>query len=55
MSKLKNTPIKYTSRDFDSIKEDLIEHAKRYYPDKWKDFSKSTVNSLLIDSVAIGS
>jgi phage-related baseplate assembly protein len=52
MSKLKNTPIKYTSRDFDSIKEDLIEHAKRYYPDKWKDFSKSTVNSLLIDSVA---
>jgi phage-related baseplate assembly protein len=52
MSKQKKTPIKYTSRDFDSIREDLIEHAKRFYPDEWKDFSKSTINSLLIDSVA---
>lgn len=52
MSKEKKTPIKYTSRDFESIKEDLIEHAKRFYPDEWKDFSKSTINSLMIDSVA---
>lgn len=52
MSKQKKTPIKYTSRDFDSIREDLIEHAKRFYPDEWKDFSKSTINSLLVDSVA---
>jgi len=52
MSKLKKTPIKYTSRDFDSIKEDLLSHAKRYYSEEWKDFSKSTINSLLIDSVA---
>ena len=52
MSKQKKTPIKYTSRDFDSIREDLVEHAKRFYPDEWKDFSKSTINSLLIDSVA---
>jgi len=52
MAKLKNTPIKYTNRDFDSIKEDLLNHAKRYYADDWKDFSTSTINSLLIDSVA---
>jgi len=52
MSKEKKTPIKYTSRDFESIKEDLIEHAKRFYPNEWKDFSKSTINSLMIDSVA---
>ena len=52
MSKPKNTPIKYTSRDYDSIRNDLIEHAKRYYPEQWKDFSQSTINSLLIDSVA---
>ena len=52
MSKSKTTPIKYTSRDYDSIKNDLIEHAKRFYPDQWKDFSQSTINSLLIDSVA---
>ena len=52
MSKSKNTPIKYTSREFNSIKQDLLEHAKRYYPDNWKDFSKGTINSLLFDSVA---
>ena len=52
MSKQKKTPIKYTSRDFDTIRQDLIEHAKRFYPDEWKDFSKSTINSLMIDSVA---
>jgi len=52
MSKIKKTPIKYTSRDFDSIRNDLVQYAKRYYPDSWKDFSKSTINSLIIDSVA---
>jgi phage-related baseplate assembly protein len=52
MSKQKKTPIKYTSRDFDTIRQDLIEHAKRFYPNEWKDFSKSTINSLLIDSVS---
>lgn len=52
MSKQKKTPIKYTSRDFDSIKSDIVEHAKRFYPEQWKDFSKGTINSLLVDSVA---
>jgi phage-related baseplate assembly protein len=52
MSKQKKTPIKYTSRDFDTIRQDLVEHAKRFYPNEWKDFSKSTINSLLVDSVA---
>ena len=41
MPKSKNIPIKYTSRDFESIKKDLIEHAKRYYPDDYNDFSES--------------
>jgi len=52
MSKQKKTPIKYTSRDFDSIREDIVEHAKRFYPEQWKDFSKGTINALLVDSVA---
>jgi len=52
MSKSKNTPIKYTSREYNSIRDDLIQHAKRYYPDTWKDFSKGTINSLLVDVVA---
>ncbi len=52
MSKQKKTPIKYTSRDFDSIKSDIVEHAKRFYPEQWKDFTQGTINSLLVDSVA---
>ena len=52
MSKEKKTPIKYTSREFDSIKNDLVEHAKRLYPEQWKDFSKGTINSFFIDTVA---
>ena len=52
MTKLKTTPIKYTSRDYDSIQKDLINHAKRNYSETWKDFSKGTVNSLLVDTVA---
>lgn len=44
--------IKYTSRDFDSIKSDLIEHAKRYYPNSYNDFSDSSFGGLVMDSVA---
>ena len=42
MARGKKIPIKYTSRDFDSIKNDLIEFAKRYYPDTYKDFSQAS-------------
>jgi hypothetical protein len=52
MSKNKNIPIKYTSRDFNSIKKDLIEHAKRYYPDNYNDFSINSFGSLMFDSVS---
>jgi len=48
----KNIPIKYTSRDYDSIRRDLIEHAKRYYPDSFKDFSEASFGSLMIDTVS---
>lgn len=48
----KNVPIKYTSRDFNTIKQDLIEHAKRYYPDNYQDFSEASFGSLVFDTVA---
>jgi len=48
----RNVPIKYTSRDFDSIREDLINYAKRYYPDTFKDFGESSFGSLMLDTVA---
>ncbi len=52
MPKLKTTPIRYTSRDFDSIKRDLVSHAKRYYPDQVADFTQASFNSMILDSVA---
>ena len=52
MPKKKNIPIKYTNRDFDSIKQDLIDYAKRYYPDSYKDFGEASFGSLMFDLVA---
>ena len=44
--------INYTSRDFDSIKNDLVEYAKRYYPNTFRDFSQASFGALMLDSVA---
>ena len=48
----KRTPIKYTSRDFDSIKTDLVQHVKRYYPDTFKDFNDASFGSIMLDAVS---
>ena len=45
-------PINYTSRDFESIKEDLVNYAKRYYPTTFKDFNEASFGSLMMDLVA---
>ena len=51
MSK-KTFPIDYTSREFDSIREDLIEYIKKYYPETFRDFSDASFGSLMVDSVS---
>jgi hypothetical protein len=48
----KNIPIDYLARDFQSIKDALVEHAKKYYPDTYKDFSEVGFGSLMLDTVA---
>jgi len=45
-------PIDYTSRDYSSIREDLINYTKRYYPDTYKDFSEASFGALMLDTVA---
>lgn len=45
-------PINYISRDFESIKNDLENYAKRYYPTTFKDFSEASFGSLMMDMVA---
>ncbi len=45
-------PIDYTSRDFESIRSDLLEIAERLYPDSFQDFSEASFGSLVIDAVS---
>ena len=44
--------IKYTDRDFESIRQSLVEHAKRFYPERYNDFNDSSFGSLMFDAVA---
>jgi hypothetical protein len=48
----KVVPVRYTSRDFASIKQDLVNYAKKYYPDTYKDFNEASFGSLMLDTVA---
>lgn len=45
-------PISYTSRDFTSIKDDLINYAKIYYPNTYKDFNEASFGAMMIDMIA---
>ncbi len=45
-------PIKYTNREFASIRKDLEEYARIYYPDTVKDFSTPGFASLMLDTVS---
>lgn len=51
MSK-KRPPIDLTSRDFSSIKNDLINYAKVYYPETYQDFNQASFGAMVVDMVA---
>ena len=44
--------IDYTSRDFASIRQDLENFARRYYPDTYRDFNEASFGSLMLDTVS---
>jgi hypothetical protein len=52
MANNKIVPINYTARDFGSIKSELVEYTKRYYPDNYKDFNQASFGSLTMDLVS---
>lgn len=52
MSRTNKPIINYTSRDFRTIKSDLVEYAKTYYPTTFKDFQEAGFGSLMLDNVA---
>ena len=45
-------PINYTNREFETIRQDLMEVAERFYPDSFQDFSEASFGSLMLDAVA---
>ena len=44
--------INYLARDFESIKDALVQYAKRFYPNEYNDFSEASFGSFLLDAVA---
>ena len=52
MAKKDKKIIRYTDREFSSIKQSLVRYAKRYYPDKFQDFSEASFGSLMMDTVS---
>ena len=47
-----NVVVDYTARDFEAIRERLMAHAQKYYPETYRDFSDLSFGSLLIDIVS---
>lgn len=48
----KKSTVDYTGRDFDSIRQNLIEFVKRYYPDTFQDFNEAGFGMTMVDSVS---
>jgi hypothetical protein len=48
----KVVPVNYTARDFNSIKNELTEYARRYYSDTFRDFNEASFGALMLDTVA---
>jgi len=44
--------LNYTSREWNSIRQDLDSYVRRYYPTNYKDFSEAGFGSLTLDTVA---
>ena len=45
-------PINYTNREFESIRQDLLQIAQRFYSDSFQDFSEASFGAIMVDSVA---
>jgi len=44
-----NRSIKYLNKDFNSIKQDIIEYSKVYFPNTFNDFTETSTGMLFID------
>ena len=44
--------VNYLSKDFDSIKRDLIDYLQRYFPDDYQDFNEASGGMAIIELLA---
>ena len=47
-----NRDINYLSKDFNSIKADLIDYVKRHFPSDWQDFNDASGGMALLEMIA---
>ena len=47
-----NRDINYLSKDFDSIKADLVDYVKRHFPSDWRDFNDASGGMALLEMIA---
>ena len=47
-----NRDINYLSKDFDSIKLDLVDYVKRHFPNEWRDFNDASGGMAILDLMA---
>ena len=47
-----NRDINYLSKDFDSIKSDLIDYVKRHFPSDWRDFNEASGGMAILELIA---
>ena len=43
-----NSVTNYTNKDFNSIKQNLINHVKSYFPQVYKDFNETSPGMMLV-------
>ena len=47
-----NREINYLSKDFNSIKTDLMDYVKRQFPDEWRDFNDASGGMAVLELMA---
>ena len=47
-----NRDINYLSKDFDSLKNDLMDYVKRQFPDTWRDFNDASGGMAILELMA---
>ena len=51
-SQYRSKDVRYLHRDFDSLKQGLVDFAKAYYPNTYNDFNEASPGMMFIEMAA---